>query len=63
MMSKKSFSLSFMVDEDEIERILLANSPMFQGIMDIAEQQIREGKGIAHEDFWREVESGTPEDR
>jgi len=44
-------------DEDEIERMLLAHSPKFQSILDIAEQQIREGKGIKHEDFWREVES------
>ena len=44
-------------DEDEIERMLLAHSPKFQSILDVAEQQIREGKGIKHEDFWREVES------
>jgi prevent-host-death family protein len=44
-------------DEDEIERLTLAYSPKFQGILEIAEKQIREGKGIAHEDFWREVES------
>ena len=46
-------------DEDEIERMLLAHSPKFQCILDLAEQQIREGKGIKHEDFWREVESET----
>ena len=46
-------------DEDEIERMLLAHSPKFQSILDVAEQQIREGKGIKHEDFWREVESET----
>jgi prevent-host-death family protein len=46
-------------DEDEIERFLLAHSPKFKSIMDIAEQQIREGKGIKHEDFWREVNSET----
>jgi prevent-host-death family protein len=46
-------------DEDEIERMLLAHSPKFQSILDIAEQQIREGKGIKHEDFWREVKSET----
>jgi prevent-host-death family protein len=45
-------------DEDEIERMLLAYSPKFQSIVAAAEQQIREGKGIRHEDFWREVESG-----
>jgi prevent-host-death family protein len=44
-------------DEDEIERMLLAYSPKFQSIMAAAEQQIREGKGIKHEDFWREIES------
>lgn len=47
-------------DEDEIERMLLAYSPKFQGILDLAEQQIREGKGINHEDFWREIETETP---
>ena len=42
-------------DEDEIERMVLAYSPKFQGILEVAEGQIREGKGIKHEDFWREV--------
>jgi len=46
-------------DEDEIERMLLAHSPKFQSILDVAEQQIREGKGIKHEDFWRKIESKT----
>jgi len=46
-------------DEDEIERMLLAHSPKFQSILDVAEQQIREGKGIKHEDFWRDIESET----
>jgi prevent-host-death family protein len=46
-------------DEDEIERMLLAHSPKFQSILGVAEQQIREGKGIRHEDFWREIESET----
>jgi len=44
-------------DEDEIERMLLAHSPKFQSILNVAEQQIREGKGIKHEAFWQEVES------
>jgi prevent-host-death family protein len=46
-------------DEDEIERMLLAYSPKFKSFLDSAEQQIREGKGIKHEDFWREVNSET----
>jgi len=47
-------------DEDEIERMVLAHSPKFQHILDIAEQQIREGKGVKREDFWRELEAETP---
>ena len=42
-------------DEAEIERMVLAYSPKFQGILQAAEQQIREGQGIKHEDFWREM--------
>jgi len=47
-------------DEDEIERMLLAYSPRFQSILEIAERQIREGKGISHDDFWREIEVEMP---
>ena len=43
-------------DEDEIERLTLAYSPKFQKMLTLARQQIREGRGIRHEDFWREVE-------
>lgn len=47
-------------DEEEIERLVLAYSPKFQSILEVAEQQIREGKGIKHEDFWQEVEAEIP---
>jgi prevent-host-death family protein len=46
-------------DEDEIERLILAYSPKFQKILTLARQQIREGGGIRHEDFWREVEDSN----
>ncbi|MEI6308490.1 MAG: type II toxin-antitoxin system Phd/YefM family antitoxin [bacterium] len=42
-------------DEEEIERLILAYSPKFQGMLQVAEQQIREGKGQKHDVFWREV--------
>ena len=45
-------------DEEEIERLILAYSPKFQQMLQLAEQQIRDGKGIEHEEFWREVEAG-----
>ena len=44
-------------DEDEIEWMVLAYSPKCQSILQTAEKQIRAGKGIRHEDFWREIES------
>ena len=44
-------------DEDEIERLLLAYSPKFKGLLEIAERQIREGEGQSHGDFWYGVES------
>lgn len=45
-------------DEEEIERLLLAYSPKFKNILHVAERQVREGKGIKHDDFWREMETG-----
>jgi len=45
-------------DEEEIERLLLAYSPKFKNIMHVAERQIRERKGIKHDDFWRDIETG-----
>jgi prevent-host-death family protein len=44
-------------DEDEIDRLILAYSPKFQKMLSLARQQIREGGGIRHEDFWRGVEA------
>ena len=44
-------------DEDEIERLLLAYSPKFKSIMHLAERQVRDGKGIKHDDFWRDIET------
>jgi len=44
-------------DEEEIERLVLAYSPKFQAVLARGRQQIQETGGIAHEDFWREMES------
>jgi prevent-host-death family protein len=43
-------------DEDELERLILAYSPKFQNILAAAEQQVRDGQGIKHEDFWKDAE-------
>lgn len=44
-----------MSDENELERLILAYSPKFQEILNIAEKQIQDGLGIPHEEFWREI--------
>lgn len=43
-------------DEEEIERLVMAYSPRLRAILDLSRQQIREGRGIGHEEFWSEVE-------
>jgi len=48
-----------MQDEEELERLLMAYSPKLQRILQAAEKQIREGKGIKHKDFWAEVIPGS----
>jgi prevent-host-death family protein len=44
-------------DEEEIERLVLAYSPKFQAVLARGRQQIQETGGIAHEDFWQEMEA------
>ena len=50
-------------DEDELERLVLSYSTRFRGILDAARQRIRDGEGISHEDFWRDVETVRPAKR
>ncbi len=46
-------------DEDELERLILAYSPNFRRLLGEAANRIQENRGIAHEDFWAEVEAET----
>lgn len=46
-------------DEDEIERLLMAYSPQLRAILEKSRRQIREGRGIAHEEFWTDIETPT----
>ena len=50
-------------DEEEIERLVLAYSPRFQSLLQMARKQIEEGGGIQHEEFWQEVEMGAETQR
>lgn len=43
-------------DDEELERLVLAHSARLRAILETSRQQIREGQGIGHEEFWREME-------
>ncbi len=44
-------------DEEELERLVLAYTPRFQGILEAAREQIRETGGVHHDEFWQEIEA------
>lgn len=41
-------------DEDEVERLLMANSPRLQAILEKSRKSIREGRGIPRDEFWKQ---------
>jgi prevent-host-death family protein len=53
-------------DEDQIERLILGHSPKLRAILDAAHRRIQAGKGLPHDEFWKQVEaepSETPKPR
>jgi prevent-host-death family protein len=48
-------------DEDEIERLILGHSKRLRAILEEARRRIREGKGIPHDEFWRQVKGENAE--
>ena len=53
-------------DEEEIERLILAHSPRVRTILERSREQLRAGRGIRHEDFWKEMDqpkAGKPKER
>ncbi len=43
--------------EGELERLLMGHSPRLQAILQAARKRFREGRGIPHDSFWKEVEA------
>jgi prevent-host-death family protein len=41
----------------DIERLLMGHSPKLQAILQAARKRFRQGRGISHENFWKEVEA------
>jgi prevent-host-death family protein len=44
-------------DDDDLERILLANSPKLRKILDAAEKRIQASGRVSHEDTWNTIEA------
>jgi hypothetical protein len=43
--------------EEDVERLLMGYSPKLQSILEAARKRFREGRGIPHDTFWKEVEA------
>ena len=43
------------VDDEDLENLVLSRSPRFQAILNKSRQSIKDGKGLAREDFWQAV--------
>ena len=48
--------LSAPQNEEELERFILAYSPKFRQLIDVAYSRIRKGRGVKHTDFWKVVQ-------
>ena len=43
--------------EDDLERLLMGHSIKLQSFLEAARKRFRQGRGIPHETFWKEVEA------
>jgi prevent-host-death family protein len=42
---------------DDLERLLMGHSPKLQRILEAARKRFRQGHGIPHDTFWKEMEA------
>ena len=47
-------------DEHELERLVFESSRRLQDILEAGRKEIREGRGIPNEEFWKQVEAEQP---
>ena len=50
-------------DDEDLERLKIANSPRMQAIFAQARKRLRAGKGLSHEAFWKAVDKGYGKDK
>ncbi len=49
------------LEEEELERLVLAHTPKFRRLLDAAKARIQQTGGVKHEDFWQSIEvAGVP---
>jgi prevent-host-death family protein len=46
------------VDDEDLERLVLARSPRFQALLNKSRQSIKAGKGLSRDEFWQAIEEG-----
>lgn len=44
-------------NDEDLERLLMGHSQKLQAILEAARKRFREGLGVPHETFWKEVEA------
>jgi prevent-host-death family protein len=44
-------------NDDDLERLILANSPKFQALLERSQNSVREGHGLSHDEFWAQVDA------
>lgn len=43
------------LDDDDLERLILAHSPRLQALLEKSRKSIQAGKGLSQEEFWKAV--------
>ncbi len=46
-----------MLEDDELERFILAHTPRFRRLLEAAEERIQQTGGVKHDDFWASLET------
>jgi prevent-host-death family protein len=45
------------LEDDELERLVLAHTPRFRRLLDAAEQRIQQTGGIGHDELWESLDT------
>jgi len=50
------------VDDEDLERLVLARSPRFQALLEESRRSIAAGEGLTEEEFWQAVSERAQEE-